>query len=1037
MKLRNLLAFLLAIVAGLQSIKAQEAYTVLNGGTMTFYYDNQRSSRPGTSYSIAYTTESDGFPWENDALSVNRVVFDSSYANARPTSTYSWFYGMENLTSIEGMANLNTSEVVNMSFMFNNCKALTSLDLSHFNTEKVRDMIAMFQLCESLTSLDLSHFNTPKLTRMTGMFGSCKSLKSLNVSNFNTSNVTNMDMVFQGCKALTSLDVSNFDTRNVTDMDFMFSECRSLTSLDVSHFNTENVTDMHAMFSSCDSLTSLDLSNFNTENVTDMGSMFRYCRALTSIDLSSFNTSNVTNMGTMFDECESLTSLDVSNFNTENVEDMGWMFRRCESLTSLDVSNFNTARVKSMSDMFYYCRNLTSLDVSNFNTESVENMSKMFRWCKGLTSLDVSNFNTDRVTDMSAMFYRCEGLTSLDLSNFNTENVTNMSAMFGECYHLKYLDLSTFDTGQVTDMSEMFDISYSLQFLDLSSFNTANVTKMTKMFSRCVGIKEIYVGTGWNTDKVNNSDLMFDGCCYLCGEEGTEYDADHVDKAYAHLDGGTSNPGYLSIKPFDFVKDGIFYKITGNNTVAVTNRHDLFDFYRGSVVIPASVDYHGTTYLVTAIEAKAFFYCATMTDITIPSSVTDIGELAFVVCDNLRKITCLAPTPPTIYANTFSNYDVLLIVPAGSKGLYQAAPYWKNFTNIQEPAHYDFEVDYIYYKDAGGNATAEVTYKDTNYGTYSGTVEIPENVISPENGMYYVVTTIGERAFYRCPYLQHLTLPATIDRIENEAFVDAFLDASNSDITCLATTPPSISPYAFGSEINDLTLYVLKDCKAAYMAHNVWKNFGNIVELPYHFQEGKVFYAITGPNTVSVVHRNPSYNSYWGQVTIPSTVKHKGTTYTVTEIGNVAFLSSSQLTRVIIPSTVTRIGNRSFKDCPMLTSITIPGSVTSIGVMCFDGCTALQEVNCWATEPPSIDYTTFTESHYQGVTLNVPAGCLDAYMFANVWELFYDIFDGIGDLKDSKDLEDSKAGIFNLSGQHLSKPQKGINIIGGKKVLVK
>ena len=327
--------------------------------------------------------------------------------------------------------------------------------------------------------------------------------------------------------------------------------------------------------------------------------------------------------------------------------------------------------------------------------------------------------------------------------------------------------------------------------------------------------------------------------------------------------------------------------------------------------------------------------------------------------------------------------------------------------------------------------------KDTEYNTYSGTVEIPENVYSPENGMYYLVTTIGERAFYRCPYLQHLTLPATIDRIENEAFVDAFLDASNSDITCLATTPPSISSYAFGSEINDLTLYVLKDCKAAYMAHNVWKNFGNIVELPYHFQEGKVFYAITGPNTVSVVHRNPSYNSYWGQVTIPSTVKHKGTTYTVTEIGNVAFLSSSQLTRVIIPSTVTRIGNRSFKDCPMLTSITIPENVQSIGVYAFDGCTALQEVNCWATEPPSIDYTTFTESHYQGVTLNVPAGCLDAYMFANVWELFYDIFDGIGDLKDSMDLIDSKDNVFNLSGQRISIPQKGINIIGGKKVLIK
>ena len=1017
MKLRNLLAFLLATMAGLQSIKAQEAYTVLNGGTMTFYYDNQRSSRPGTSYSITYTLVVNGeyysyeLPWKADVLSVNRVVFDSSYANARPTSTYSWFDGMENLTSIEGMANLNTSEVTDMSLMFSNCKALTSLDLSHFNTEKVTDMSAMFQLCESLTSLDLSHFNTPSLTRMECMFNLCKSLTSLNVSNFNTSNVTDMFDVFQGCEALTSLDLSNFDTRNLTDMSSMFWGCEALKYLIISNFNTENVTNMHLMFGGCKSLISLDLSSFDTSNVTDMSRMFENCR--------------------------SLTTLDLSNFNTENVIDMDWMFYDCRSLTSLNVSHFNTMNVTEMDLMFGSCESLTSLDVSNFNTSNVTDMSHMFSNCKSLTSLDLGNFNTAGVTDMSEMFDRCEGLTSLDLSNFNTSNVTSMREMFWKCTHLKYLDLSTFDTGRVTDMSEMFDMCNDIVFVDLSSFDTGNVEDMSKMFACSYDLSKIYVGTGWNTDKVNNSDSMFDGCYVLRGEKDTEYNSSHIDKAYAHIDGGTSDPGYLSIKPYDFMKDGIFYKITGNNTVAVTNRHDFFDFYRDSVVIPASVDYHGRTYLVTAIEAKAFFFCVTMTDITIPSSVTDIGELAFEGCENLGKITCLAPTPPTIYASTFSNYDVPLIVPAGSKGLYQAAPYWKNFTNIQEPAQYDFEVDYIYYKDAGGNATAEVTYKDTNYGTYSGTVEIPENVISPVNGMYYVVTTIGERAFYRCPYLQHLTLPATIDRIENEAFVDAFLDASNSDITCLATTPPSISPYAFGSEINDLTLYVLKDCKAAYMAHNVWKNFGNIVELPYHFQDGKVFYAITGPNTVSVVHRNPSYNSYWGQVTIPSTVKHKGTTYTVTEIGNVAFLSSSQLTRVIIPSTVTRIGNRSFKDCPMLTSITIPENVQSIGVYAFDGCTALQEVNCWATEPPSIDYTTFSESHYQGVTLNVPVGCHDAYMFANVWELFYDIFDGIGDLKDSKDLEDSKDNVFNLSGQRISTPQKGINIVGGRKILVK
>ena len=99
MKLRNIFALLLLFVMGLQSIKAQEAYTVLNDGTLTFYYDNQRSSRPGTSYPVTYNIVVVGeytyshLPWENDALSVNRVVFDSSYANARPNSTFGWFDG--------------------------------------------------------------------------------------------------------------------------------------------------------------------------------------------------------------------------------------------------------------------------------------------------------------------------------------------------------------------------------------------------------------------------------------------------------------------------------------------------------------------------------------------------------------------------------------------------------------------------------------------------------------------------------------------------------------------------------------------------------------------------------------------------------------------------------------------------------------------------------------------------------------------------------------------------------------------------------
>ena len=351
---------------------------------------------------------------------------------------------------------------------------------------------------------------------------------------------------------------------------------------------------------------------------------------------------------------------------------------------------------------------------------------------------------------------------------------------------------------------------------------------------------------------------------------------------------------------------------------------------------------------------------------------------------------------------------------------------------------YDFEYGGIYYKNMGGNVSAAVTYKDSDYGTYSGDVVIPEEVWNENDGWYHTVSQIGERAFYRCPSLKSVTIPATVDLIDSDAFLDSFVEfPTESSITCLAKNPPTVSPYAFGPGIADMTLYVRKGCKAAYEAANYWKDFGSIVELPYHFQYKNAYYQITGENTVSVVNRDANYYSYWSQVTIPPTVDYEGKTYTVTAIANLAFFRCPELIRVIMPSTITSIGNRCFKDCTRLTSITIPENVQSIGVMCFDGCTALQEVNCWATEPPSIDYTTFTESHYQGVTLNVPAGCHDAYMFANVWELFYDIFDGISDLKDSKDFKDSKDGIFNLSGQRLSKPQKGINITNGRKVLVR
>ena len=316
-----------------------------NGSTLTFYYDDQRATRTGTTWGIEETKKDEDerditYPawagtWDVADMTTTRVVFDASFRDFRPTTTAMWFHRCTVLRKIEGLEYLNTSEVKDMAWMFSDCCRLPSLDVSHFNTQNVTYMDGMFFHCSRLTSLDLSHFNTQNVTYMNGMFWGCSGLTSLDLSHFNTQNVTKMDGMFYRCSSLTSLDLSHFDTQHVTDMSGMFWGCSGLISLDLSHFNTQNVTDMRGMFSDCSVLTSLDLSHFNTQNVTDMRGMFWDCSGLTSLDLSHFNTQNVTNMYRMFSGCSGLTSLDLSHFNTQNVFDMSRMFSGCSALTSI------------------------------------------------------------------------------------------------------------------------------------------------------------------------------------------------------------------------------------------------------------------------------------------------------------------------------------------------------------------------------------------------------------------------------------------------------------------------------------------------------------------------------------------------------------------------------------------------------------------------------------------------------------------------------------------------------------------------------
>ena len=311
----------------------------------------------------------------------------------------------------------------------------------------------------------------------------------------------------------------------------------AVTSKVCTYINNKPITSMSYMFYQIQA-TTLDVSNFDTHNVTNMAGMF-YGSQATTLDLSSFNTSNVTDMDHMFSESQT-TALDLSNFDTSKVTNMSNMFSDSK-VTALDVSNFDTSKVTNMHAMFFFSQ-ATTLDVSNFDTSKVTDMSSMFMSSQA-TTLDLSSFDTSNVTNMSAMFCYNQA-TTLDLSSFDTSNVTEMFRMFESAQAIKIV-LSSFNTSNVTNMRLMFS-DCQVDNLDLSSFNTSNVTDMRHMFSSVTNLKTIYVSDKFNTGNVTNSSGMFTGSTNLVGGKGTKYNSSYVDKTYARIDGGTSNPGYFT-----------------------------------------------------------------------------------------------------------------------------------------------------------------------------------------------------------------------------------------------------------------------------------------------------------------------------------------------------------------------------------------------------------------------------------------------------------------------------------------------------------
>ena len=586
------------------------AYAILDDdNVLTFYYDNNRESRIGEMLDI------DGFVWTRSSEyqdAITKVVVDSSFTDYKYlTTARMMFANMTNLSTIEGLTNLNTQNVTDMYGMFYGCQNINNLDFSSFDTRNVTDMYYMFTGCSAIDSLNLSSFDTRNVTDMNGMFFGCSSCVYIDVSNFDTKNVADMNGMFYACQNLPSLDLSSFDTKNVTDMSWMFAACQNVEKIYVDEgWTTENVQTSDYMFNGCWKLVGQDGTEYeyNNEDATyahykedgylscwpkayavlendtltfyyDIlkpertgtvlsmdkfewtGETYRNVITNVTFDAAFADYKGLTSTATMFSRMENLTTIDgIEYLNTEKVTDMSAMFSGCESLDSLDLSYFNTRNVTDMSWMFGICKSITSLDLGSFDTGNVTKMNAMFSGCENLDTLYIGGFNTENVTKMNSMFTGCKKLTSLNFSNFNTEKVEDMNAMFSGCQAITSLDVSNFNTENVTKMNGMFSGCNALDTLDLSRFNTKNVTRMDNMFKECLKLTTIYVGDDWNTENVTNSKEMFLDCSAIVGQDGTTYDEESTDKAKAHYDEG----GYLTYKPLylrgDANGDGVIDK---------------------------------------------------------------------------------------------------------------------------------------------------------------------------------------------------------------------------------------------------------------------------------------------------------------------------------------------------------------------------------------------------------------------------------------------------------------------------------------------
>ena len=673
-------------------------------------------------------------------------------------------------------------------------------------------------------------------------------------------------------------------------------------------------------------------------SVTSIGyGAFEYCRGLTSVTIPN----SVTSIHYYaFEDCSSLTSIIIPN----SVISIGYgAFYGCSGLTSITIPK-NLTNIDE--GAFGGCSGLASIKVENGNTtyDSRNNCNAIIKTTTNRLIAGCKNTTIpNNVSSIGYYAFRdCQSLISVTIPN----SVTSI----GYCafYGCKSL------TSVVIPESVTSIGGWAFWYTGLASITIPNnVTSIGEnVFGACDYLESIKVEIGCvQYDSRENCNAI-------------------IETATNTLIAGCRNTvipnSVTSIGNYAFSSCSGLTSITIPNGVTSIG-NDAFNWCDDliSINIPNSV---------TSIGSYAFYGCESLSSIIIGNGMRSIRNNAFTYCSELEDVYCYAENVPETESDAFEDSPIasaVLYVPEDSKDLYKATLPWSDFrmiVSIGEEIDKNAYINGIYYNFWGNEA--EVTYKDyyNNENAYYGNVVIPESVTY--KGKTYMVTSIGNDAFYDCNGLTSITIPNSVKSISYNAFCfcvgltsviipnsvttiddDAFYCCSSLTSIAIPNSVANIGLEAFGG-CDNLTSIKVETGNSTYDSRN---NCNAIIE--------------TATNTLVVGCKN---------TIIPESV---------TSIGRCAFRVCYGLTSINIPESVTTIDDRAFKYCYNLTSVTIGNHVTSIGDEAFYGC-GLTDVFCYAKNVPETNSNAFEDSPIASATLNVPKGSIGMYKATLPWSKF-------------------------------------------------